>query len=181
MLLVAWYIPMGLGGVMLATLGGFVFHLIHGNILMLITSLAIIVNSVLFAVQPPDASYWPWILPAMLTATIAVDIIFTASSIFFTTTMPAKQQGFAGALTNVLLQLGIAVLLGFADIVAAEMRESGDELASYRSAFWFELGCGVASLVIFMGFVRIKEAKSDLTADEKAEMAARETGVLNES
>lgn len=34
MLLVAWYVPMCLGGVMLAAFEGFVFHLIHGNILL---------------------------------------------------------------------------------------------------------------------------------------------------
>lgn len=38
MLLVAWYVPMGLGGIMLATLGGFVFHLIHGNILLYVNN-----------------------------------------------------------------------------------------------------------------------------------------------
>lgn len=34
MLLVAWFVPMGLGGVLLATVGGIFLHLIHGNILM---------------------------------------------------------------------------------------------------------------------------------------------------
>jgi len=133
------------------------------------------INAVLFAVQPPNGNYWPWVFPAMCTATIAVDIIFTASSIFFTTTMPARQQGFAGALTNVILQLGIAVMLGFADILAAETSYKG-EVQSYRNAFWMEFGCGVATLIIFMGFVRIKEAKSDLTADEKAAEAAAGQG-----
>jgi hypothetical protein len=42
--------------------------------------------------------------------------------------------------------------------------------------FWFELACGAAALVIFVGFVRIESAKSDLTADEK-EALARETAV----
>ena len=40
--------------------------------------------------------------------------------------------------------------------------------------FWFELACGTAALVIFVGFVRIDSAKSDLTADEK-EASATET------
>jgi hypothetical protein len=42
--------------------------------------------------------------------------------------------------------------------------------------FWFELACGAAALVVFVGFVRIDSAKSDLTADEK-EALARESVV----
>lgn len=158
---------------MLATIGGFVFHKIHGNILLLMTALAIIVNSVLFATMPDNPNYWRWVFPAMCCATLAVDIVFTAASIFFTTTMPSKQQGFAGALTNVLFQLGIAVLLGFADVVASNTRYQG-ERQSYKNAFWFEMACGAAALVIFMGFVRIRAATSDKTADEKAEEKALE-------
>lgn len=110
----------------------------------------------------------------MICATVAVDIIFTAASIFFTSNMPSKQQGFAGALTNVLFQLGIAVLLGFADIIVVKTREQGEKQA-YKNAFWFELACGAAALVIFVGFVKMPAAKSDKTADEKAEEKAAES------
>jgi hypothetical protein len=40
------------------------------------------------------------------------------------------------------------------------------------------LACGAAALVVFVGFVRIDSAKSDLTADEK-ETLARESVVEN--
>lgn len=123
--------------------------------------------------MPVNPSYWPWVFPAMICATVAVDIIFTVASIFFTTTMPSKQQGFAGALTNVLLQLGVAVFLGFADVVAANTRHQGEK-QSYKNAFWFELAVGATSLVVFMGFVRIRAATSAKTADEKAEERALE-------
>lgn len=135
--------------------------------------MAIIVNSLLFAIMPKNPSYWPWVFPAMCCATIAVDIIFTVASIFFTTSMPSKQQGFAGALTNVLFQLGIAVMLGFADVVAANTRYQSEK-QSYKDAFWLEMACGAAALVVFMGFVRIRAATSDKTADEKAEERALE-------
>lgn len=108
----------------------------------------------------------------MCFATLAIDIIFTAASIFFTTTMPSNQQGFAGALTNVLFQLGVAVLLGFGDVVAANTHQG--ERQSYKNAFWLEFGCGIAALIIFCGFVRIKAAESDKTADEKAAEEAEE-------
>lgn len=124
--------------------------------------------------MPDNPNYWAWVFPAMICATVAVDIIFTAASIFFSTNMPSKQQGFAGALTNVLFQLGIAVLLGFADIIVVKTRNQGEK-QSYKNAFWFEMACGIVALVIFVGFVKMPAAKSDKTADEKAEERALES------
>lgn len=164
--LVAWYVPLGLGGVMCATFGGFILHKVHANILMFISTASTIGSSLLFALIPKGANYWAWIFPSMCLATIAIDILFSAASIFFSTTLPARQQGLAGALSNVLLQLGIALLLGFADIVVSETRSQG-QAKSYKNAFWFELACGAVAMVIFMGFVRVKSATSDYTADEK--------------
>ena len=103
----------------------------------------------------------------MCCATISIDLIFSAASIFFSTSMPARRQGLAGALSNVLIQLAIAVGLAFADIVVSSTSHQGRE-QSYKNAFWLELALGAAALVIFMVFVRgVEKAKSDLTADEK--------------
>ena len=111
----------------------------------------------------------------MICATLAIDLIFSVANIFLSSTLPARQQGLAGALANALLQLSIALLLGFSDIVATMTSYQG-ERQSYQNVFWFELACGAAALVVFVGFVRIDSATSDLTADEK-EALARESAV----
>ncbi|KAK3671171.1 hypothetical protein LTR78_008972 [Recurvomyces mirabilis] len=176
MLTVAWYVPMALGGCILATVGGLLLHVVPPVILMAITGVAIIINSVLFATVPEHASYWAWIFPAMICATIAVDLIFTVANVFLTTSMPARQQGLAGALANVIPQFAIALWLGFADIVVTGTAGQG-ERQSYKNAFWFEMASGAAALVIFLGFVRIDRAKSDLTADEKEKQKGQEAVV----
>jgi hypothetical protein len=66
----------------------------------------------------------------------------------------------------VLLQLGLALLLGFADIVVSNTAHQ-DQKQSYKNAFWFEMACGATAMIIFMGFVRVDKAKSDYTADER--------------
>ncbi|TKA68380.1 hypothetical protein B0A55_10616, partial [Friedmanniomyces simplex] len=165
---VAWYVPFGLGGCILATLGGYVLHKISGTIMMFITGVAIMLDSLLFALAPVGANYWAWFFPAMISATVAIDLIFNVANIFFSTNLPERQQGLAGALSNMLLQLSIAILLGFADIVSTYTADQGQR-QSYKNVFWFELACGGVALVVFMGFVRIEKAKSDLTADEKEE------------
>ena len=163
---VAWYTPLGIGGVFLATIGGLILHKMPMRLITFISCAAIIVNALLFAIQPSKAGYWPWVFPSMCCATISIDLIFSAASIFFSTSMPARQQGLAGAMSNVILQLAIALGLGFADIVVSSTRYQGEK-QSYKNAFWLELALGAASLVIFMIFVRIAKAKADYTADEK--------------
>lgn len=166
MLIVAWYVPMVVGGCMLAILGAMVLHRLPGTVMMVVTGLAIIIDSLLFALSPPGAGYWAWVFPAMICATLACDLIFSVANIFLSTVLPIRRQGLAGALANVIPNLGIAILLGFADVVAIETRWQGEK-QSYKNVFWFELACGAAALILFVGFVRIDRAKSDLTADEK--------------
>jgi len=173
MQVVAWYVPMAVGGCILAGVGALILHRIPGTVLAIISCLAIIVDSLLFAIIPENAGYWPWVFPAMICATLAIDLVFSVTNIFLSSTLPARQQGLAGGLANALLQLSIALLLGFSDIVATMTSYQG-ERRSYQNVFWFELACGAAALVIFVGFVRIDSAKSDLTADEK-EALARES------
>lgn len=166
MQIVAWYVPMVVGGCMLAGLGAVILHRLPGTVMMVVTGLAIVIDSLLFALAPLDAGYWAWVFPAMVCATLATDLIFSVANIFFSTVLPTRRQGLAGALANVVPNLGIAILLGFADVVAIATRGQGEK-QSYKNVFWFELACGGAALVLFVGFVRIDRAKSDLTADEK--------------
>ena len=163
----AWYVPMSLGGVLISVVGGYVLHLIPGTLLMLIGGLGWTLTSVLFAVAPAGANYWSYVFPAMIGATIGIDITFNVANIFITTNLPQNRQGLAGALINSLLYLGIAFLLAFADVTQTETAHLGVK-RSYQVVFWYQLACAGVALAVMLGFVRIKKAKSELTADERA-------------
>ena len=169
----AWFTPMCVGGIVIATVGGYVLHLLPGTMLMLISGLGWILTSLLFALAPEGANFWAYIFPAMIGATIGIDIAFNVANIFITTSLPARHQGLAGALINSILYLGIAFLLAFADITQTQTAHLGLK-RSYQSVFWFQLACASTALVIMMGFVRIRAAESDLTADEKSELKKME-------
>ena len=66
--------------------------------------------------------------------------------------------------------MGIAVFLGFADIVNTYTIDALGEKRSYQAVFWFEVTCAAASLLILVFFVKINKAESAFTADEIAEM-----------
>lgn len=93
----------------------------------------------------------------------------------FTTSLPLKRQGLAGALINTLVQLSIAIFLGFADVTASNTADLG-LMKSYKAVFWLEVAMAGLAQVLMVGFVKLKPATSDLTADEKAalEMAEAE-------
>lgn len=159
------FIPMAAGGVILATLGGFTLHLLPGRILLILAGIGSIISVLLFALIPEGGSYWAWVLPSMIGATVGVDIVFNVSNVFITTNMPQKDQGAAGALIYSILFLPISLFLGISDVVAASYEDRGT-MVSYKAAFWFGTGCAAASLVLFC-FVDTGKAESQLSVEEK--------------
>lgn len=160
------FAPMAGGGIILSTIGGFTLHLLPGRILLIISGLGSLASMLLFAVMPDGASYWAFIFPAMIGATIGVDITYNVSSVFITTNIPQHHQGVAGALINSLVFLGISFFLGIADLIVSEVGSSTNN-DIYTAAFWFGAACaGIASLIFV--FVGIGKAESQLTIEERA-------------
>jgi len=168
--IVAWYVPMALGGCIISTFGGFVLHLLPGTVLILIAGASWIVAPLLFAIAPVGANYWAYIFPSMVCATVGIDITFNVANIFITTSFPKKEQGLAGAIIMLLLHLGIAVFLGFADVLYSYQEEKLGDRATYKAVFWFEVACAGLALVILTLFVKIDAAHSDLTVEEREQM-----------
>ena len=169
---------MAIGGLVLALIGGFFLHLLPGTILLGLSGIGYLVSVLLFAIIPENPNYWAYIFPAMLCATLGVDVTYSVTNIFITTNMPRNRQGLAGALINSTVFLGIALFLGFADIAVTAPSRLGLK-QSYKVAFWFAVGCSTLSLLLFLVFIRIGKAKSDLTADEKAELEAEVTRIAS--
>lgn len=169
LLTAAWFTPMCVGGLILATIGGLILHLLPGRILLLISGTAYILCSLLFAILPVEFNYWAYIFPSMICATLGIDVTYNVSNIFITTSMPKARQGLAGAFMNSLLFLGIAVFLSFADLAVSETEERGKR-GSYKVAFWLATALAIAGLIIMFLGVKIGKAKSDLTLEERAEL-----------
>lgn len=169
LLTAAWFTPMCVGGLILVTVGGLVLHLLPGRILLLISGVAYILCTLLFAILPVRFNYWAYIFPAMICATVGVDITYNVSNIFITTSMPKHRQGLAGAFMNSLLFLGIAVFLSFADLAVSQTEERGLR-ESYKIAFWLATALSGAGLILMFLGVNIGKAESDLTVEERLEL-----------
>ncbi|KAF2182100.1 MFS general substrate transporter [Zopfia rhizophila CBS 207.26] len=147
----AWFAPMCVGGLILATIGGLILHLLPGTILLVLSGACYILSMLLFAIIPHNPNYWAYIFPAMICATSGIDITYNVTNIFMTTSMPKARQGLAGALINSVLFLGISFFLGMADLAVTQTADRGRR-ESYKVAFWFAVGCaGFALVVMFLG------------------------------
>lgn len=129
--------------------------------------------------------------PGMAASAIATDTTFTVSNVFVglpamePTNFPCfslmstqvinqmrlKRQGVAGTLIRSVVQLGLALFLGIADVIAIETEHRGRR-ESYRIVFWFEVALSALSFVILLFIIKIKTAKSDFTVNEMEALAA---------
>ena len=165
---VAWYVPLGVAGLLFSVLEGFILHLVPGRVLLIISGLGALGAQLLLALVPGGGSYWAWIFPATVFSTIGIDLSTILMTVFVTTVVPADQQGLAGSLVNSVLQLGVALALGLTDIIQSATFEDVGLAGSYKGTFWFGVGSAATSLVVLAIWGRVPKAISDLTADEKA-------------
>lgn len=161
-----WFTPMAVGGMILATVGGFTLHLLPGRVLLIISGLGNLASVLFFALIPEGGNYWAFVFPAMLGCTIGVDITYLVSNIFITTNVPRHRQGLAGAWINTLLFLGISVFLGFADLAVSEDQKRNPDGQGHRVAFWFAVACATVALSLF-ATIDLGKAESDLTVEER--------------
>ncbi|KAL1860180.1 hypothetical protein Plec18170_002129 [Paecilomyces lecythidis] len=163
---------MVLGGMTIAVLGGVTLHRLSGTVLIMLSTGGFLVSVLLFALMPAEPNYWAWILPAMVSATIGIDIMYNVTNVFITSNVRKEQQGIAGAYINALFALGMSFFLGVADNVATATAHLGLE-KSYKSAFFLGVGLSAAGGLLIMAGVRIGKAKSDLTLEEKAQLTVK--------
>lgn len=170
LLVVAWYVPLGVAGLLLSVLEGLILHLIPGRVLLIISGLGAVGSQLLLALIPVGGNYWAWIFPAVIFSTIGIDLATILMTVFVTTVVPSEQQGLAGGVINSVLQLGVALTLGLADIVQSATFGEVGLGKSYKNTFWFGVGAGAVSLVLMAAWGKVPKATSDLTADEKEQL-----------
>lgn len=166
---VAWYVPLGVAGLLLSVLEGFILHIVPGRIILIASGLGALGSQLLLALIPTGGNYWAWIFPATILSTIGIDLSTIYMTVFITTALPAAQQGLAGGLINSVLHLGVGVILGLTDIVQSATFEEQGLGMSYKNTFWFGVAAGAVGLMLMAIWGKLPTAKSDMTADEKEE------------
>lgn len=146
-----WFAPLAAGGIVIALVGGMTLHRLSRTLLLLLSASGFFVCVLLFKIMPEQPKYWAWVFPAIVCATLGIDISYNVSSIFVTTNVARNEQGLAGACVNGLVFLGIAFFLGWADLAVAKTSYLGVR-GSYKTAFFLGTGCaGLAVVLVALG------------------------------
>lgn len=171
LLVVAWYTPLGVAGLLISILEGFILHLVPGRVLLIISGLGALGSQLLLALLPlHGANYWAWIFPATVFSTIGIDLSTILMTVFITTTFPVSQQGLAGGVINSVLQLGVAFVLGLTDIIQSATVDEVGLARSYKNTYWFGVAAGAVALLLLAIWGRVPKATSQLTEEERAEL-----------
>ena len=167
-----WFTPWCASGVVLAAMSGLLLHLVSGWLLLIISCIASVIAIILFALMPESPNYWAWVFPAMLAQACCVDILFTVSNVYLSTSMPRKAQGIAGALINFTVFIASAAFLALENVAVSQFKNQGWDLKTqYHGVFWIGVGIATAGTLLSL-FIKIDKATSMLTPEEK-ELAAK--------
>lgn len=179
----AWFTPLAVGGMILALTGGFVMHLIPNTVLMFISAGGFLLSVVLFALIPETSGhtlsylYWAFVFPAMVGGTIGVDILFNVTNVYITTAMPHRLQATASGWINSLLYFAMSFWLGVSELAVSTAisysKDGIDQAGQLKIGFWVGVAM-VGVVAIFTCTIRMGQAASDLTADEKAALGAQQ-------
>lgn len=179
--LAAYFTPMAVGGFIIATTSGVLLHRIPPTILLLISGCAWIAAPLLLALGEKSLGYWAFPFPSMICGTLGIDLTFTISVVFLSSVQPLRYQGLAGAVSSILVNVGIAFSLGFAQIIENKVSEdagsglSGNEVVekSSKAAFLFAAASAAVGFVIAVLFVRIsKDTVDEEKQEEKRDVEA---------
>lgn len=196
--LALWYVPTALGGLILCVAGGALLHVVPIMALLLVSGLAWIAAPLLLALCPLPMSYWAFVMPSMLCATIGIDLTFTVSVVFLSAGQPLKYQGLAGAVSSILVNLAMSFSLSISEIAALEaessiaLPETGSSVWTaakakqsnwgFQAAFIYAAASAGLGLIITVLFVRIsRSVVSEKPVDEERSMEETTRGTSSEA
>ncbi|KAH0495967.1 hypothetical protein TgHK011_009490 [Trichoderma gracile] len=123
-----------------------ILHRVNNSFIMAFGAAMYLVANLLLAVQRPQATYWAFIFPSLLTNVMGLDLQFNVTN------------SLAGGIFNMFIRLGTTIVFGLSTAVYSSVKNSltaqDDAFAPYKSAFYVSLGFA-ALACLFVPFLRI--------------------------
>lgn len=171
---ISWFTPFGIGGLALGLATGVLLRDIPHICLIVVSGIGATLSPLLLAVAPERADYWQFVFPSMLCATVGIDITYNIANIYITNSLPANQQGSAGALCNKVLFISISIATGVADCIASSTSH-GNLLEGYRNAFWLAFALSIAGSLLNIASVFYKDGQGALVSIETNSVVSTDT------
>lgn len=151
------FLPCTVSGIICNIIVAKIIHIFNNQLLICIGVGATGLANVLLAICKPESIYWAEAFNAMWLGVLGADFLMAVGSIFVSTLALPEEQSVAGALFQTMVQLGGAVGLAFASVIATNLQakhlEKGksafDSLVyGLHGAFWFAAATCFTALII---------------------------------
>ncbi|RHZ54723.1 hypothetical protein CDV55_105235 [Aspergillus turcosus] len=135
------FAPGAISGILAALATPYLMGVVSSGWLMAIACAAYLVGCILQSTAPVEQYYWLNTFWSFVIMAWGMDISFPASTTILSDAVPVKHQGASASLVNTVINYSIAIGLGIAGTVEAEVSHHGvDPLRGYRAALWTSVG-----------------------------------------
>ncbi|KAL4739200.1 putative MFS multidrug transporter [Aspergillus similis] len=155
----AQFAPGAVSGIVAAMATPLLMRRIPNGWLMAVACAAFFIGCLLMATVPVAQSYWFNTFWSFVVTAWGMDISFPASATILSNAVSPKYQGVSASLVNTVVNYSIAIGLGIAGTVEAEVqtqgyRGTGDAgvLAGYRAALWCSVGLSGTGLAVAVAY-----------------------------
>ncbi|KAK9630157.1 hypothetical protein V6Z98_003706 [Aspergillus fumigatus] len=162
-------------GILPALATPYLMAVITSGWLMAIACAAFLGGCILQSTAPVEQSYWMNTFWSFVIMAWGMDISFPASTTILSDAVPVKHQGASASLVNTVINYSIAIGLGIAGTVEAEVSHQGvNQLRGYRAALWSSVG--LAALAFGIAWVyavcTFQEQRSSRKSSQEREQRA---------
>ncbi|KAL1876059.1 ABC multidrug transporter mdr3 [Paecilomyces lecythidis] len=154
----AQFAPGAVSGIMAAISTPLLMRFVPNGWLMVVACGAFFIGCLLQATAAVAQSYWYNTFWSFVVTAWGMDISFPASATILSNTVPPKHQGVSASLVNTVVNYSIAIGLGIAGTVEAQVQKhQRDVLAGYRAALWSSVGLAAAGLTVAVTYALFTE------------------------
>ncbi|KAH2134316.1 hypothetical protein KXW66_004948 [Aspergillus fumigatus] len=162
-------------GILPALATPYLMAVITSGWLMAIACAAFLGGCILQSTAPVEQSYWMNTFWSFVIMAWGMDISFPASTTILSDAVPVKHQGASASLVNTVINYSIAIGLGIAGTVEAEVSHQGvNQLRGYRAALWSSVGLAALAFGIALVFAvcTFQEQRSSRKSSQEREQRA---------
>ncbi|KAL6236263.1 hypothetical protein BDW75DRAFT_250204 [Aspergillus navahoensis] len=165
----AQFAPGAISGIVAALSTTYLMSVISSGWLMAVACGSFLAGCLLMSTAPIEQSYWMNTFWSFVIMAWGMDISFPASATILSDAVPVKHQGASASLINTVINYSIAIGLGIAGTVEAEVMNGGeDRLVGYRAALWTSVGLSALAFSIALVYVVCTEGRGLRHLEERS-------------
>ncbi|KAL4899295.1 hypothetical protein BDW74DRAFT_171585 [Aspergillus multicolor] len=155
-------LPQVISAVLANIVAAIILHRVNNTAIMAFGAAMYVLANTLLAVQRPDAIYWAFIFPSLVTNVLGLDLQFNVANMYIMQSLPSNQQSLAAGIFNMFIRLGTTIGLGISTAVYSSIlsqeeskdESERDEFRPYKAAFYVSVALAVMAC-LFVPFLRI--------------------------